>query len=69
MVLYILPTINRVYNWISNDDIFILYLGQVLTAPLLGFVNSLAYGLDEELRRKYRVRALPDTISIVLVSY
>lgn len=55
MVLYILPTINRVYNWISNDDIFILYLGQVLTAPLLGFVNSLAYGLDEELRRKYRI--------------
>lgn len=62
MVLYIAPTINRIYNWISNDDIFVLYLGQVMTAPLLGFVNSLAYGLDEDLRRKYRVR---DGISIL----
>lgn len=57
MVLYICPTINRIYNWISNDDIFFLYLLQVLTAPLLGFVNSLVYGLDEDLRRKYRVRS------------
>lgn len=50
VILYIPATVNRVYNWMSNDDIFFLYLLQVLTAPAVGFVNSIAYGMDTEIR-------------------
>lgn len=52
VVLYIPATINRFYNWASQDDIFFLYLLQVLTAPAVGFVNSIAYGLDTESRHR-----------------
>ena len=52
VVLYIPATINRVYNWLSQDDIFLLFLFQVLTAPSVGFVNSIAYGLDTEVRHR-----------------
>jgi len=52
VVLYIPATINRVYNWASQDDIFVLFLLQALTAPAVGFVNSIAYGLDLETRNR-----------------
>jgi hypothetical protein len=52
VILYIPATINRVYNWASQDDIFFLYLLQVLTAPAVGFVNSIAYGMDLEIRNR-----------------
>ena len=50
VILYIPATINRIYNWASSDDIFFLYVLQVLTAPSVGFVNSIAYGMDTEIR-------------------
>ena len=52
VVLYIPATINRIYNWASQDDIFALFILQALTAPAVGFVNSLAYGLDMETRNR-----------------
>jgi len=56
MLLYIFPTINRIQNWITNDEVFFLYVAHVLTAPLLGFVNAIVYGLDEDIRKRYKVR-------------
>lgn len=50
VILYIPATVNRIYNWASNDDIFFLFILQVLTAPAVGFVNSIAYGMDTEIR-------------------
>lgn len=50
VVMYIPATINRVYNWISDDDIYVLFILQALTAPAVGFVNALAYGLDRDVR-------------------
>lgn len=50
VILYIPATINRVYGWISNNDIFALFLLHSLTSPAVGFVNSIAYGMDTEIR-------------------
>jgi hypothetical protein len=52
VVLYIPATINRVYNWVSQDESFFLFALQALTAPSVGFVNSIAYGLDVEIRNR-----------------
>jgi len=53
--LYIFPTINRIQDWVDPDyDIFILWLLHSITAPALGFANSIAYvvGLDPEVKYK-----------------
>eukprot|EP01095_Lingulamoeba_sp_RSL-Kostka_P000519 TRINITY_DN10801_c1_g2_i1.p1 TRINITY_DN10801_c1_g2~~TRINITY_DN10801_c1_g2_i1.p1 ORF type:complete len:189 (+),score=19.67 TRINITY_DN10801_c1_g2_i1:119-685(+) len=49
------PLINRIYNWSTDDDHFILLLLQTITAPSQGFLNAIAYGFDDELRSKYRL--------------
>jgi len=54
LCMWIFPTINRIQNWIENTDIFALVLLQVLTAPLIGFVNSVVYGWTLEIRSRYR---------------
>jgi hypothetical protein len=48
-VLYLFPTINRIYEAVSSSDSFPLYVLQVITAPSIGFVNAIAYG-DNEIR-------------------
>jgi len=54
LVLYIFPTINRIYDWLNEDDSFVLYLLHAASSPLLGFVNSICYGFDEELRKNWK---------------
>jgi hypothetical protein len=39
----------------SRLQYFSLYILHVVTAPMLGFANSLAYGFDHELRTKYQI--------------
>jgi len=53
VILWIFPIINRIHNWVSHDEVFILFLMHVLTAPLAGFVNSIVYGLDPPMRERY----------------
>jgi hypothetical protein len=55
VVLYIFPTINRMNSWFGGSAYFSLYILHVVTAPMLGFANSLAYGFDHELRTKYQI--------------
>lgn len=37
--------LNRLYNWISNDDVYYLFLLQALFSPLQGFFNAWVYGI------------------------
>jgi len=43
VLLYILPLINRIRDVLSQDNNFELLLLQVLTVPLLGFANAVAF--------------------------
>ncbi|KAH3765518.1 slime mold cyclic amp receptor protein [Pelomyxa schiedti] len=54
VLVWIFPMVNRIQNWISDNDVFILYLLQVCTAPLLGFFNSIFYAYDLSLFSKLR---------------
>jgi len=53
LLLYIMPTVNRIQNWVSTTDILALYILQALTAPLLGFCNSLVYGLNSDTKKQF----------------
>eukprot|EP01129_Flabellula_baltica_P013303 TRINITY_DN6150_c0_g1_i1.p1 TRINITY_DN6150_c0_g1~~TRINITY_DN6150_c0_g1_i1.p1 ORF type:complete len:327 (+),score=53.19 TRINITY_DN6150_c0_g1_i1:27-983(+) len=52
--LYFFPTINRIQDWVDpENDVFFLYLMHAISAPALGFANSIAYviGLDPEVKQ------------------
>jgi len=49
-VLYLFPTINRINDAVSSIDSFPLYVLQVITAPSIGLVNAIAYGLDNDIK-------------------
>jgi len=54
-VLWVFPSINRIYGWASGgNEVFWLFILQSITAPSQGFCNALAYGLDSELRHRYK---------------
>jgi len=54
VALYIFPTINRIYDWLNEYDSFILYLLHGASSASIGFVNSIAYGFDDELQRNWK---------------
>eukprot|EP01121_Diplochlamys_sp_Union-15-3_P005252 TRINITY_DN1557_c0_g1_i4.p1 TRINITY_DN1557_c0_g1~~TRINITY_DN1557_c0_g1_i4.p1 ORF type:complete len:346 (-),score=28.98 TRINITY_DN1557_c0_g1_i4:34-1071(-) len=54
LLVWILPTINRIFNWVAQDVAFVLLLLSVLTSPLEGFLNALVYGLHTDLRNKFK---------------
>jgi len=43
VIFYIIPLVNRFQNSISPNNIFILVLLQVITAPLMGFACAVAF--------------------------
>lgn len=45
LILYIVPTVNRIYDLINDDDSFILYFIHGLSATSLGFANCIIYGI------------------------
>jgi len=48
VILYAFPLANRIYNEAQDKDNYFLLVMQAMTAPLLGFVNSVAYGFMEQ---------------------
>ncbi|KAH3743692.1 slime mold cyclic amp receptor protein [Pelomyxa schiedti] len=55
VLVWIFPILNRIQNWVNPDNqIFVLVLLQVLTAPLFGFINSMFYTFDASLSTRYR---------------
>ncbi|XP_041483062.1 cyclic AMP receptor-like protein A isoform X1 [Lytechinus variegatus] len=53
LVLSIFPLINRIQNAVNPDNaVFVLYLFHALSAPLVGLVNAIVYGLDPETRSR-----------------
>jgi len=48
VILYAFPLANRIYNEAQDKDNYFLLVMQALTAPLLGFANSVAYGFMEQ---------------------
>eukprot|EP01125_Pyxidicula_operculata_P006769 TRINITY_DN2323_c0_g1_i1.p1 TRINITY_DN2323_c0_g1~~TRINITY_DN2323_c0_g1_i1.p1 ORF type:complete len:358 (-),score=69.66 TRINITY_DN2323_c0_g1_i1:134-1207(-) len=53
---YLFSIINRIYDWASPQDSFALYLLESLTTPLVGFVNALVYGLDENVKSLWKAQ-------------
>jgi len=54
LLSYFFPIINRIYDSFSSVDSYFLYVMQSITAPVLGFVVAIAYGLDEEMQREWK---------------
>jgi len=54
VIIYFFPTVNRIYDWLHEDDSFALYVLHGMTSPLLGFVSALYYGFDKEMRRSWK---------------
>jgi len=48
VAVYAFPLTNRIYLEYAEEEMFFLYLMQALTAPLLGFANAVAYGLEKK---------------------
>jgi len=46
-ICYIFSIINRIYDLVSPNESFALFLLESLTTPLIGFLNALAYFLGE----------------------
>jgi len=49
-IIYVFSITNRIYDWLSPDDSFPLYVLESLTTPLIGFVNSIVYLANSETR-------------------
>jgi len=49
-VVYLFSIINRIYDWASPDDSFPLYVLESLATPLIGFINSVFYLSQPEMR-------------------
>jgi len=47
-IIYVFSITNRIYDWLSPDDSFPLYVLESLTTPIIGFVNSVVYLADPE---------------------
>eukprot|EP01121_Diplochlamys_sp_Union-15-3_P005251 TRINITY_DN1557_c0_g1_i3.p1 TRINITY_DN1557_c0_g1~~TRINITY_DN1557_c0_g1_i3.p1 ORF type:complete len:347 (-),score=23.07 TRINITY_DN1557_c0_g1_i3:33-1073(-) len=54
LLVWLFPTINRIFNWVAQDVAFVLLLLSVLTSPLEGFLNAFVYGLHTDLRNKFK---------------
>jgi len=52
-VLYLFPTVNRIYEAVSPTDSFPLYVLQCISAPSIGLVNAFAYGFDNDIRNMW----------------
>lgn len=48
LVLSMAPFIHRVYNAVSSEPSFILILLHVISIPLTGLINAVAFGLNKE---------------------
>eukprot|EP00239_Pterosperma_sp_CCMP1384_P012693 CAMPEP_0197867124 /NCGR_PEP_ID=MMETSP1438-20131217/44587_1 /TAXON_ID=1461541 /ORGANISM="Pterosperma sp., Strain CCMP1384" /LENGTH=444 /DNA_ID=CAMNT_0043485747 /DNA_START=252 /DNA_END=1586 /DNA_ORIENTATION=- len=52
-------TLNRIQNFFSPTPIFWLYCAHVITSSLQGFLNAIAYGLNNSVRTACRVALAP----------
>lgn len=52
--MYILPTVNRISNWVSGEEVFFLYICHAVSVPIIGFVNSIIYGMDKQLIESWK---------------
>jgi len=53
-IVYAFSITNRIYDWLSPDDSFPLYVLESITTPLIGFVNSIIYATDPEIKDKWK---------------
>jgi len=53
-VVYAFSIANRIYDWVSPDDSFPLYILESLTTPLIGFVNAIVYLSDPETKTLWK---------------
>merc|ERR1711998_151511 len=69
LVLFVcwLPAqINRIQNSLSDEDIFGLYMAQVIFSNLNGFLNVFVYGLNESLCAEIKAKLCGDPPQDVL---
>mmetsp|Transcript_2240 Transcript_2240/g.5204 ORF Transcript_2240/g.5204 Transcript_2240/m.5204 type:complete len:324 (-) Transcript_2240:105-1076(-) len=59
---YLWGTINRIQNWVRPDNpIFWFFVIHTITKSLTGFLNSIAYGLNQSVRSAWW-EAMPESI-------
>jgi hypothetical protein len=50
LICYIPATINRINNWVTGNDVFVLFIIHVLASPSLGTLNALLFFSNIEVR-------------------
>lgn len=53
LAIWIIPTINRIVNWVDNETILAFLCVHAVLVAGAGFCNSIAYGFDRHTRRIY----------------
>lgn len=52
LVCYIPATVNRINNWVTGNDVYVLFILHVLTAPTLGTLNAIIFFLNTDVKAK-----------------